>query len=185
MTKATKNIRVLTPEDDLTLDERDFGRVVGWPLYQGELRLESGGIYRTPHFAVEEHAESATNILVARYQLEVMPKPEDIPAPNPTALQAICELYRAMPLSDWIVTSDNENDDVGGELANATEIYYVRDNNSELVGCQILVLTKGPEVWVDTHLCTITGYWGQERVLMEMNAKVAQGINQDAADLVG
>ena len=190
--KSTKRVLTLTHDSGLTLDERDFGYIVGWPIYQGELQLENGKTYRTPHFAEEGHAEKAINILVARYELEVIPS-EEPPEVEPSALESACREYRKMTLRDWTRDRNDDDDDggndddYGGGLSNTLEMYYIRDTNGDFAGCQLLMVSdpEGPEIWVDTNQCRITGYWGREQVIMEMDARVARDINQHLVDLIG
>ena len=53
------------------------------------------------------------------------------------------------------------------------DVYYILNGQGTVTGVQLQITVGGPNIWVDTHLALIMGFWGSDRYMVGMHRDVA------------
>lgn len=87
-------------------------------------------------------------------------------------------LYDAELTEDEIEAAEESGEayDLYSYTADALDIEYILNSSRELVGVILAVALGGPNVYIDTRLNEIRGYWGTEKCTAWLPGEIAEEI---------
>ena len=126
------------------------------------------------HFCTEE-IEGVT-VITPRIQ-------SDLPPVQFTELRAqIDDLAKLPATAFFALDPDDPSFDEDTAIA-PMDVQYILDEQGTVSGVQLQLTVGGPNIWVDTHIGVIMGFWGSDRYMVGLNRDVAGEITDWYGDI--
>jgi hypothetical protein len=93
-------------------------------------------------------------------------------------------IVTAEDIEDGYYEEYYEGDIISGYdyLSDALDINYIISSHKEYLGAEVLVAFGGPNIYINTKSMTISGYWGNDRVVVSYYSD-AMGIDDALEEL--
>ena len=120
-----------------------------------------------PHcYSCTEEIEGVT-VITPRIQ-------SDLPPVQFTELRAQVDDLAKLPASAFFALDPEDPDfDYDAHTVMPMDVQYILNAQGEVSGVQLQIAVGGPNIWVDTHIGVIMGFWGSDRYMVGMHRDVA------------
>jgi hypothetical protein len=100
----------------------------------------------------------------------------------------VLSIVKAIEDGDWGQSSDDENEQGSAYdyLRDVLDINWILNSDRSYKGARLLVAFGGPNIWIDTNLEQVEGYWWGEKFIAQYNhTDGAIELDQTCEELMG
>ena len=98
-------------------------------------------------------------------------------------LRAQIDDMAKLPASAFFALDPDDPDCDEDTAIEPMDVQYILNGQGTVSGVQLQLTVGGPNIWVDTHLALIMGFWGSDRYMVGMHRDVAGEITDWYGDI--